>query len=225
VAATIAIVGGIALARLDLQHEWVANYLTRLRSAFGPAGSGIGSLSNPNRVELINLDYLLRLFLTSPSLAQGLASAVALALAFPGLRTLTRRPTGVILLECVALLAAVELLVFYHRAYDAVVLAFPMAWALSPSISLSRSWPVLMTVGCYLFPGGVAVRLLGESRFVPSVVSASAVWQTIVIPYQAWAVLIMAIWMSYCVLRPGNVVGAAVPSEESTSVCDCRVQQ
>ena len=210
VAATVAIVGGVALVRLVADSHWITNYLANLRFAFGPGGANDAGPLNPNRIEFINLGYLFSLFLTSRSLCEGLAWLVGLSLALPGLKELIRRPTGMMLLECVALLAAVELLVFYHKAYDAAVLAFPMAWALSPAVPIRRSWPVLLALGCYILPGGVAVQLLGQSHYVPRAISSSVVWQTIILPYQAWALLIIAGWMSYCLVRPENGVAAAV---------------
>ena len=201
VAATVLMVGCIALMRLASDNQWIANYLANLHFAFGPGGANDAGPSNPNRIEFINLGYLFSLFLTSRSLSEGLAWAVGLSLALAGLKELGRRPTGVMLLECMALLAAVELLVFYHKAYDAVVLAFPMAWALSPAVPIRRSWPVLLTLGCYILPGGVAVQVLGQSHYVSRAVSSSVVWQTLILPYQAWAVLVIALWLGGCVLR------------------------
>ena len=210
VAATVVIVGCIALMRLASHNQWITNYVANLHFAFGPGGANDTGPSNPNRIELINLGYLFSLFLTSRTLGEGLAWAVGLTLALPGLKELGRRPSGVMLLECVALIAVVELLVFYHRAYDAVVLAFPMAWALSPAIRLKRSWPVLLTLGCYLLPGGVAVQALGQSHHVSRALSSSVIWQTLILPYQAWAVLFMALWLSSDLLRSGS--GAASES-------------
>ncbi len=203
VAATVAIIGCIAIVRLGSQSQWVAHYLANLRFAFGPGGANDAGPSNPNRIEFINLGYLFGLFLTNRSLSEGLAWGVGLTLAIPGLRALGRRPAGAMLLQCVALIAAVELLVFYHKAYDAVVLVFPMAWALSPAVPIKRTWPVLLALGCYMLPGGVAVQMLGQSHYVPESVAAGFVWQTIILPYQAWALLAMAVWMSYCLIRPG----------------------
>jgi hypothetical protein len=204
VVATVVIVGGIAIVRLSSHSQWITNYLANLHSAFGPGGASDAGPSNPNRIELINLGYLFSLFTTRRSVAEGLAWAVGLTLAIPGLKELGRRPTGVMLLGCVALIAAVELLVFYHRAYDAVVLAFPMAWALSPAVPIKRSWPVLLILGCYVLPGGVAVQALGRSHYVSNAISSSIVWQTFIVPYQAWALLFMALWLSSCLLLSGS---------------------
>jgi len=216
--ATIVIVGFIAVMRLPAHTQWTADYLANLHFAFGPGGANDAGPLNPNRIEFINLGYLFSLFLTSPSLSAGLAWAVGLTLALPGLKPLNRRPTRVILLECVALIATVELLVFYHKAYDAVVLVFPMAWALSPAVPIRRSWPVLMTLGCYILPGGVAVQVLGQSHYVSRAISSSVLWQMLILPYQAWAVLIMALWLSGCVLRPGS--GAAAASQGGQEICE-----
>jgi hypothetical protein len=210
VAVTVAIIGGISVIRLASQSQWTANYLANLHFAFGPGGANDSGPLNPNRIEFINLGYLFSLFLMSRSLSEGLAWAVGLTLALPGLRELSRRPTGVMLLECVALIAAVELLVFYHKAYDAVVLAFPMAWALSPAVPIRRSWPVLLALGCYILPGGVAVQVLSQSHYVAQRISSGVLWRTLILPYQAWAVLVMASWLSICLLRPKT--GAAAES-------------
>jgi Glycosyltransferase family 87 len=226
VAATVAIVGGVALVRLVADSHWITSYLANLRFAFGPGGANDAGPLNPNRIEFINLGYLFSLILTSRPLCEGLAWLVGLSLALPGLKELVRRPTGVMLLECVALLAAVELLVFYHKAYDAAVLAFPMVWALSPAVPIRRSWPVLLALGCYLLPGGVAVQLLGQSHYVPRAISSSIVWQTIILPYQAWALLIITGWMSYSLVRSENGVGAAVSGDrQRREIATGRVHQ
>jgi hypothetical protein len=57
-----------------------------------------------------------------------------------------------------------------------------------------------------MLPGGVAMQALGQSHYVLSEISCSAVWQTLIVPYQAWAVLVVALWLSTGLLRPGDAV-------------------
>jgi hypothetical protein len=88
----------------------------------------------------------------------------------------------------------VELLVVFHRTCDAVVLVFPMAWALSPAVPRSQSLPVLLTSGLFFFPSGNALNVLDRWHFIPAWLSSGTIWQVFILPYQAWALLIMAGW-------------------------------
>ena len=114
------------------------------------------------------------------------------------LRALSRRPTSTVLLHAVSLLTLVQLLVFFHRTYDAVVLVFPLAWALSPAVPRSRSWPMLLGVALFFLPSGLALQALANMHYIPTAISSGKLWQMLILPYQAWALLVMAIWLAYC---------------------------
>jgi len=197
---TVLVLGGIALLQLHSQPGWFANYLSNLKSAFGPGGGDDPGPTNPNRVQLINLRYPLTVLLGNGLLAAYVPLLTGALLAIPPLLALIQRPTGLRLIHCVSLLALVELIVIYHRSYDAILVVFPMAWALSAAVPRNLAWPVLLTVAMFFLPSGVGVQALGEQDWFPIWISSGLLWRGLFIPYQAWALVVMACWMLYCLV-------------------------
>ena len=75
-----------------------------------------------------------------------------------------------------------------------------MAWALSAAVPRNHAWPVLLIVAMFFLPSGVGVRALGEQDWFPIWISSGLLWQGLFIPYQAWALVVMACWMLYCLV-------------------------
>ncbi len=152
-------------------------------------------------MEFVNLQYPLSTFIDNRLLVEALTWGTTLVLVVPALRSLVRCPTDITLLHCVSLLAVLDLLFFYHRSYDAVVLVFPMAWALSPIVPRSQSWPVLLTLALFSVPLDGVLLALDKLSFIPAWLSSGPVWRSFVLPCQAWALLIIASWLAYCLAR------------------------
>ncbi len=203
-------IAAFAVWRLNAQHAWFANYLDNLRYAFGPGGADDPGPANPYRSGLINLRFPLSGFISSRTAGEIIAWAIGLILAAPALLVMAGRPTGTAFVHSFSVLILVQMLVLFHRNYDAVVVIFPFAWALSAESPWNQRWPVLLAVGLFFLPSGAALAAAAELHYVPEWVASSAIWQTIILPYQAWALLIMAGWMSYCLVRPENGLAAAV---------------
>jgi hypothetical protein len=106
------------------------------------------------------------------------------------------------LLHSVSLLAVVQLLMIYHRDYDAVLLAFPLAWALSPQVPPGRAWPAVLLIAVFFVP--FLHVLHGLDQWTPILpLSSTLFWQAVVWPYQTWALLALAAWLS-CLLLPSR---------------------
>jgi hypothetical protein len=107
---------------------WASSWLRNLAALSGPGGINDPSLLNPERYSLINLQVLL-VTLAPGGWVDGITwllvggSGVALAWLTRG-----RRDQELLAVSGVAVLG---LLVAYHRYYDAVVLVFPIAWAIA----------------------------------------------------------------------------------------------
>jgi hypothetical protein len=203
-------IAAFSVWRLNAQHAWFANYLDNLRDAFGPGGANDPAPANPYRAGLINLRFPLSAFISSRTAGEIIAWAIGLVLAAPALVAMAGRPTGAAFMHSFSVLILVQMLVLFHRNYDAVVVVFPFAWALCAEAPWTHRWPVLLTVGLFFLPSGAALAAAAKLHYVPEWVASSTIWQTIILPYQAWALLIMASWMSYCLVRPENGVAAAV---------------
>jgi len=84
---------------------------------------------------------------------------------------------------------------------------------LSAEVPWSHRWPVLLTVGLFFLPSGAALAAAANVHYVPQWIASSTLWETIILPYQAWALLIMAGWLSYCLVRPENGVAAIISAD------------
>ena len=149
-------VAAVAVLRLELAGvAWVDGLLGNLRRF---AGTGFADPSPANRVawQMVNLKPLwLRLF------SGGAGWAVAAVLAAAGARVAWRArgrsstrggyAEADLALWVTAVAAVVTLLVAYHRAYDAVLLAVPAVWAVRALPSGRRVAPTLVLLGVAAF--------------------------------------------------------------------------
>ena len=214
-AVTIVALTWIALSRFASPVQCIASWFANLHFAFDQ-----GRVNDPVRLvetarqmgkdwarssldlmEFVNLQYPLSTFIDNRLLVEALTLSITMTLAVPALRSLSRCRTDITLLHSVSLLALLDLLPFYHRSYDAVVLVFPMAWALSPVVPRSQSWLVLLALALFSVPLYGALLAVDELGFVPAWLSSRAVWRSVVLPCQAWALLIMASWLAYYLAR------------------------
>ncbi len=220
-ALTIIALAWIALSRFTAPAQCLASWLANLHFAFDPGRENDPTLlvetarqmgknwarSPIDVMEFVNLQYPLGTFIDNRLLVGALTWSITLVLAVPTLRSLVHCPSDITLLHCVSLLAVLDLLFFYHRSYDAVVLVFPMAWGLSPTVRRSQGWPVLLTLALFSVPLYGALLALDKLGFIPTWLSSGTVWRSFVLPCQAWALFIMASWLAYC-LAPQRPVAA-----------------
>ena len=156
---------------------------------------------NSGLVQLINLRYPLFELIGNQSVAIYLGIPIALTIFSASAFALTRWRTDSALLPCVSLLQLLELIAIYHRGYDAIVLAFPIAWSLAARTPRSRAWPIWVGATLFMLPSGVAVNELGRTTWFPHWISSAVLWNAFVVPYQAWTLLAMSLWMTWCVLN------------------------
>src|SRR5262249_25264387 len=144
----------IGLAHLTSVSESIENWISNLHVAFAPGGWGDTGSRNPLQAGLINFQYPLGTVISKPSIINGMAWSTGLILSIPALYILSQKPSHIIILDCVSILVIVQLLLLYHRTYDAILLVFPMAWALSPTVSPSQSWPLMFLTALFFLPSG-----------------------------------------------------------------------
>jgi hypothetical protein len=86
------------------------------------------------------------------------------------------------------------LLVTYHRYYDAVLLAIPIAWACS-AIGTPR-WRqgvvVLALCADFILPFQSALNSIQQMGILPSWLTGSVFWNAVVLAQFAWALVLMA---------------------------------
>lgn len=195
---TISVIGAVAVLRLHGFTSWLGSWLSNLKSSFAHDGVNSMDPSSVHNRNMVNLQYALRTIIPSALAVNALSLIIGLALAKPALRILTTEDlTDALILESLSLLAVVELLVMYHRDYDAVLLAIPLAWALSPRVALGSGWPALLIIAVFFFP--VLHMLYALDNLLPGhPPSSSLLFRIVAWPYQSWALLALAWWLSHC---------------------------
>jgi hypothetical protein len=222
------VIGGLTLLALGRMAAanvaWLDSWLANLAWLTGPEGNGDPDPSNPDRFSLINLEYPLRVFLPEPWAGRVVLLVVGCA-ALATLALIRRRRLGDELLG-VSLVAVLSLLVTYHRYYDAVVLALPIAWGISVLATPLRNLglAVLVTGGAFIVPSLGALRELELAGHLPSWLTDNAVWAGLVLPHHTWAVVLIGVILLAAAWRTRslNAGGAALPELVHDSIVDDR---
>jgi hypothetical protein len=198
---TMLTITGIAVLRMHPQTGWFSSWASNLRSAF--AATGVNSIdpTSPHHRNMINLQYPLRVIVNNGWSVNALAFGIGAILVLPVFRPLSSYPeiSASTLLHSVSLLAIVQLLIVYHRDYDAVLLAFPLAWALSPQVPPARAWPAILLIAVFFVPFLHFLYKLDQWTPIRPL-SSTLFWQAVVWPYQTWTLLALAAWLSYLLL-------------------------
>lgn len=187
---------------------WWGDY-SRLIKAFLVAGhENDPSSANPLRHDLINLQRLLYTVFESQLVVSGVM-LVLIGLLAIGLiaRHKNKKQLPPPLLTSAAVVT-IALLPFYHRFYDASLLLFVVAWALSlwsEGVTTTYSARAVFA-GClpFLVPGAAALAwAINRGYFFDGVVKTWW-WETFVMSHQVWALLWVAGWLSYTLTVTAN---------------------
>ena len=223
VSAVVSFATILAIAFINLRGhpEWIRNYIQNIQHLeFATRWFKTNGYRpiNPNLIELLNLRHPLDILSGDKTAAAYIALAIALGLSIAPARTLRRTSAPFDLQQCVSLLLILELLAVYHRAYDASVLAVPLAWSLAPQTPRGHAWPIWLGTALFILPSSVGVRDLGRMVHLPGAITSSVVWNAFIVPYQSWTLLAMAIWMNWL------LSGGRVSSDPSQNVVDAGTQ-
>jgi hypothetical protein len=206
--ACAAIITAVGIARLGNPSKSTANWLDNLHAASAAGGVNDPSPANPYRGQLLNLQYPLSTSISDPRIVNAIALAVAAVLVIPSLLRLRDKPTGTALLLPLGCLCVIQLIVGYHRMYDATLLVFPLAYALLPTTPRWQAWPILLLILVLVLPGSGPL------------VNASAArqwwWDRFILPRDAYATFLLGGWLACCQLGSTRIFGR-VAGDESVS--------
>ena len=107
--------------------------------------------------------------------------------------------------------AVLGLLVTYHRYYDAVVLALPIAWAFSMVGTTRWRQAALVILLCtdFIFPVLGAMRLADERQMLPLGLTDSLIWRVVLLPIHVWVLVSLVAVLLWSLARaPRHQVGA-----------------
>jgi hypothetical protein len=198
--AVIAVLTGIGAARMQAAHvDWYGSWKRNI-VAFTTTDDGDPTRKNVGlRYQVINLQYPLHNFtdnreavrLTVYLIAVGLCGAFFAA-------DLKRGRAGGDRGELISrgMVAAVTLMVAYHRYYDAAILIIPLALAVRGLFDgQRRHWITLALVLLFIAPFPVIAMEAANRGWAPSWIAHSALGENLILPCQAWGLVALAAWL------------------------------
>ena len=199
--AAAALVALTCLSTLRMQQadvSWYTSWTNNLVALTSHGGHDDPRRENPGRHSLLNLQYPLHTLIESRSVVN------VLVLAFVGgaglsMVMLIRQRSPQQELLAFSLVGGLSLLVVYHRTYDAVLVALPIAWAFG-ALGTSLQRPAVATlVLClaFLVPGQTALFILQQQGRVPEAITRTMVWEMGLLAYQVWALVLLAFVLLY----------------------------
>jgi uncharacterized membrane protein len=184
----------IAVLRMEVAGvPWLQSWTDNVARSFEPGGINSASLeSGGNRNPLVNLQYPLSTLLGSESQANLLTLALVGAGALLTVLLVSDKTRPGLLLG-MSLVAVLTLLVTYHRYYDAVLLAFPIAWGTWAFTAGRRvvGVSILLVCATFLLPLQTAAGQL-EDR-LPSALTETLLWEAGLMAVHAWALVALVV--------------------------------
>jgi hypothetical protein len=184
----------LSLVRMELaQVGWLQSWISNLRVLSGPGGLNDPSQLNPERYSLISLEYPLHSWFNDPAVVT-VISILVVGAGAAILAWIVRGPQGRAELLTFGTVGVIGLLATYHRYYDAVLLALPIAWAMSVLGTVRWRGGAVVLVLCadFLVPAQTALHDLQDRGLVPAGLTETWIWQTVIMAQHAWALLLLA---------------------------------
>ena len=185
----------VSVVRMELTNTtWLNDWLVNLSLLSRPGGINDPSVLNADRFSLINLQYPLQSLISDGATAQlvtlGVVGSAALALLWLR-RGRDARPD----LLSLAVVTVLGLLVAYHRYYDAVLLAIPIAWAASSIGTPQRRWAIVVLVlsADFILPLQSIFYEIGQSGILPTSLTDGLFWNAVVLAQHVWALALMVV--------------------------------
>ncbi len=211
----------LSVAGIPWWESWV-----RHMGEFATVGDGNPTDTAHFRYQMINLAYPLYAMLRDgpvpAMLVYAILGALCLAYFIVDLRRGRERGEGHGELLSLSMTACVTLLIAYHRAYDAVILAIPLAMAWrgvfagrhddSPHL---ESYPgrtayilILVLLLPFLAPGAGILSRAEELSWVPGWLSGTLLWKGVIVPHATWSLLAACVWLIVMRARTGPAITA-----------------
>jgi hypothetical protein len=199
-AAALSLTAGIGVVRLQAAGvSWWPSWQRNIHN-FPMVEDGDPTRANAaTRHHMVDLRYALHCFTDNRELVKwtvyGICAALSLAYLLIDLRRGRQKGEGRTELVSIAMTAAISLLIVYHRAYDAILIVFPMAVAIRLIVDRTDrvlGWAMMALCAVFFAPGPVVLSTAAQRGWVPASFSGSALWQDLIMPHEAWSILALA---------------------------------
>ena len=210
----------VSVGRMEVTGSpWYQSWIANLAMLSGPGGMNDPGQLNADRYSLVNLQYLLDSLSPGGPWADALAFfTVGSALGILLWLVRGRHPRNELL--ALATVAVLGLLVTYHRYYDAVLLALPVAWAISAIGTRSWGEGIAAVVLCadFMFPIQTALHQWQQDGLVPAWLTGSPLWDRILLTQQVWALILLTLVLLSAAWRERDqAIAAQSPPDASGS--------
>lgn len=185
--------------------SWLPTWTGNVGILSGPGGINDSGFLNPDRYSLVNLQYPLQTLgfgaWWSDSITFGLVGLAGLATIW-SIRG--RRPRAELL--SLSIVGVLSLLVTYHRYYDAVLLALPIAWAISALGTPNRRASILALILCanFVLPFQTALHDIEQRGLAPDWLTDTWFWDAVLLTQHAWALVLLVLVLLWAALRDGT---------------------
>jgi hypothetical protein len=151
--------------------------------------------ANPIRFMLINLQVPFYSFTGNSALSNLLALSAGVLLVAVWLYWIIRNQEHGSELLALGAIALICLMPVYHRFYDAAVLVIPLCWCLSrpPGKLKGIAGTALLLMAPFLVPGTAILQQAALHGRVPDAVIQSWWWTRVVMPHEAWTLLLLCL--------------------------------
>ncbi len=205
----LAAVTALSVLRMEIAGvPWFDSWQENLRVLLGPGGVNDPSVLNPERFSLINLQYPLESIVASTNLSNLLVIVLVAAAGLALTWLLRSHRSGQEELLAVSIVAVLGLLVTYHRYYDAVLVALPVAWGLSAlgTAAWRHGAVVLLLSLDFVAPILGGLLTLQRQGILPPALTESFVWEVVVLPVHTWVLVALVLVMLHAAatIRPAT---------------------
>jgi hypothetical protein len=195
----VAIVAVLGVSRLAFAGApWLASYIESTRRMFSTGSLDDFTGADAIRLNMVNAQVLFYAVLRSAPLADHLAKLLGAGFLGCWLWLSHQRRTASGLLE-ISAISVLSLIPLYHRFYDASLLIWPLAWVLLRVHKRSTIFLVLLAIAPFLVPG--AVLLSEAAGRLPSTITSSWWWNTLLLPHEVWALILLTVLLLYWMAR------------------------
>lgn len=195
---------------------WLQDYLNNAKGFVSSNKIDSFAADNPGRFSLINLQVPF-FSLTQNTYSANLWAFVVTGVLVCGWVFYVLKRKGNLELLSLATIGTIALLPVYHRFYDAGFLVIPVCWSIAeikgPSKAIAR-WALALMIP-FLLPGSALLEKLALRSSVPSSLTSSRLWESIVMPHEIWILVLLSFVLLLAMRVESKYVGEKLKPREN----------
>ena len=208
----VSVLAMLAVIRMRVAEvDWLGSLFNNLHEFSQVGGTGSVDPQNPYRHQLVNLAYPIRTLINHSTTVSIIVNST-IVLMLVAMWRLIRHEVASQQDKVLSFLAVITLMATYHRAYDAVLLVLPLAWALGPGWRYRTGRVLLVLVLVFLLPIPIILDTAARHGLIGPMIVESWVWQTLALPATAWTLPVMAVVLLIR-MRPESAIAQTLCAE------------